>query len=208
MTVKNITNQTIALAGIAQSCYLVHHLATQGVVDDYDAMEASIRSILKIDADSVVDVYGDLASLSLGLEQFQRQITGRDIGSPQQARYAASLVFLENKLNNRPDLIELIQTGVTKAQSQAETFGILHENVFAGLGDLYQNTISTIEPRIMVQGEQEYLSQPGIANKIRALLLAGVRAAMLWKQCGGSRWKFLFYRKKLQDETQFLLSQI
>jgi len=85
---------------------------------------------------------------------------------------------------------------------------LLHENVLANLGEVYQNTISTLQPRIMVNGEQEYLSRPEIANKIRACLLAGVRSAILWRQCGGTRWKFLFYRKKIQAELQVLLKQV
>jgi high frequency lysogenization protein len=60
----------------------------------------------------------------------------------------------------------------------------------------------------MVNGEQDYLSRPEIANKIRALLLAGIRSAILWKQCGGTRWKFLFFRKKIQNELKNLLNQI
>ncbi|MGR9100981.1 MAG: DUF489 family protein, partial [Gammaproteobacteria bacterium] len=28
---------------------------------------------------------------------------------------------------------------------------------------------------------------------------------LLWRQCGGTRWKFLFFRKKLQDEIHRLL---
>jgi high frequency lysogenization protein len=60
----------------------------------------------------------------------------------------------------------------------------------------------------MVQGDQQYLGNQSTVNKIRALLLAGIRATLLWRQCGGSRWKLLFFRKKIQDEAKFLLTQI
>ena len=106
------------------------------------------------------------------------------------------------------DLLSAIQIGITKAQAQSEHFGLLHENILANLGEVYQSTISTLQPRIMVNGEQEYLSRPDIANKIRACLLAGIRSAILWKQCGGARWKFLLYRKKIQAELQQLLKQV
>ena len=59
-----------------------------------------------------------------------------------------------------------------------------------------------------MNGDQAYLSRPETANKIRACLLAGIRSALLWKQCGGTRWKFLFYRKKIQAELQVLLKQL
>jgi high frequency lysogenization protein len=208
MQLNTITNQTIALAGIAQAAALVQQLATKGTADP-TAMETSIASVLKIDSDSVLDIYGgSLSGLKLGLTQLNVQMTGFKIVNPEQARYSASLVFLENQLSGRKDLLNSIQIGITKAQAQSEHFGLLHENVLANLGDVYQNTISTLQPRIMVNGNQEYLSRPDIANKIRACLLAGIRSAILWKQCGGTRWKFLFFRKKIQAELQILLKQV
>ncbi|MDD1614376.1 MAG: high frequency lysogenization protein HflD [Methylococcaceae bacterium] len=208
MQLNTITNQTIALAGIAQAAALVQQLATKGTADQ-TAMETSIASVLKIDSDSVLDIYGgSVAGLKLGLTQLNVQMTGFKIVNPEQARYSASLVFLENQLSGRKDLLNSIQIGITKAQAQSEHFGLLHENVLANLGEVYQSTISTLQPRIMVNGEQEYLSRPDIANKIRACLLAGIRSAILWKQCGGTRWKFLFFRKKIQAELQILLKQV
>jgi high frequency lysogenization protein len=207
MQLNTITNQTIALAGIAQAAALVQQLATTGIAEPA-AMEASIASVLKIDSDSVTDIYGGLAGLKLGLEQLNIQMTGYKIANPEQARYSASLIFLEKQLSGRPEMIKSIKIGITKAQAQSEHFGLLHENVLANLGEIYHSTISTLQPRIMVSGEQEYLSRPEIANKIRALLLAGMRSAILWKQCGGTRWKFLFFRKKIQAEIQNLLKQV
>lgn len=207
MQLNTITNQTIALAGIAQAAALVQQLATTGTADPV-AMEASIGSVLKIDSDNVIDVYGSLDGLKLGLKQLNEQMTGYKIANPEQARYSASLVFLENQLSSRKDMLKSIQIGITKAKAQSEHFGLLHENVLANLGEIYQSTISTLQPRIMVNGEQAYLSRPEIANKIRACLLAGIRSAILWKQCGGARWKFLFYRKKIQAELQNLLKQV
>ena len=207
MSLNTITNQTIALAGVSQVCLLVQQLATTGTADS-TAIETCIKSILKIDSEGVIDIYGDLAHLKPGLKQLEQQLTGRTIADPEQARYAASLVFLERQLANRPEMLEKIRIGVEKAEAQSESFGIMHENILANLGDLYHSTISTLQPRIMVNGKEEYLAQPNTVNKIRALLLAGIRAALLWKQCGGARWKFLLFRKKLQDEIKFLLSQI
>ena len=60
----------------------------------------------------------------------------------------------------------------------------------------------------MITGDQDYLARTETANKIRACLLAGIRSAILWRQCGGTRWKFIFYRKKIQAELQILLKQV
>lgn len=207
MQLNTITNQTIALAGISQVAVLVQQLATKGACDQ-QAMEASIGSLLKIDSDSVAEIYGGLNGLKLGFEQLNDQITGTKPPDPEQARYAASIVFLEKKLSKQKEMLNTIQTGIYKAQAQSEQFGVLHENVLANFGDLYQRTVSTIQPRIMVNGDQAFLSRPDIANKIRALLLAGIRSSLLWRQCGGSRWKFIFYRNKIQTELQNLIKQI
>ncbi|MBF6647306.1 high frequency lysogenization protein HflD [Methylobacter sp. BlB1] len=207
MQLNTITNQTIALAGIAQAAALVQQLATTGTADAA-AMEASITSILKIDSDSVSDVYGGLSGVKLGLEQLNEQMTGYKIVNPEQARYSASLVFLEKQLSSRPDMIKAIRNGVEKAQIQSGHFEPMHENVLANLGEIYHSTISTLQPRIMVNGNPAYISRPDIVNKIRALLLAGIRSAILWKQCGGTRWKFLFFRKKIQTELASLLKQV
>jgi high frequency lysogenization protein len=207
MQLNTITNQTIALAGISQAAALVQQLATTGTTDT-TAMETSIASVLKIDSASVIDVYGGLAGLKLGLQELNQQMTGYKIVNPEQARYSASLVFLENQLSGRKDLLNTIQIGILKAQAQSEQFGLLHENVMANLGGIYQNTISTLQPRIMVNGDQKHLSRPDIANKIRACLLAGIRSAILWKQCGGKRWKFLFFRNKIRAELDSLLKDL
>lgn len=207
MSLISISNQTIALAGIAQSVSLVRQLATTGNADQ-DAMAASIGSLLKIDSDSVADVYGGLAGIRHGLEQLDKQLTSRVVANPEQARYAAQLVHLQKQLSQNKDMLNKIRVGITRAQAQAEHFGALHENVLANLADIYHGTISTLQPRIMINGDPQYLGNQATVNKIRALLLAGIRASLLWRQCGGSRWHLLLSRKKLQAEARHLLSQL
>ncbi|WP_425331378.1 DUF489 family protein [Proteus mirabilis] len=72
-----------------------------------------------------------------------------------------------------------------------------HPDVLASLGSLYADTISHLKPRVMVQGNPHYLGQAGVVAEIRALLLAAVRSAVLWRQLGGSYWDFLFGRKAM-----------
>ena len=117
MQLNTITNQTIALAGIAQAAALVQQLALKGTCDQ-DAFEGSISSLLKIDSDSVIDVYGSLSALKLGINQLNLQMMGLKISNPEQARYAASLIFLENQLTSRKDLLKIINTGILKAHYQ------------------------------------------------------------------------------------------
>lgn len=207
MSLISISNQTVALAGIAQACSLVRQLATTGNADQA-AVTASIESLLKIDSDSVADVFGGLQGVRHGLEQLDKQLTSRVVANPEQARYAAQLIHLQKQVSQNTEMLNAIRAGITKAQAQSEHFGALHENVLANLADLYHSTISTLQPRIMINGDPQHLSNQSIVNKIRALLLAGIRASLLWRQCGGSRWHLLLSRKKIQDEAKRLLTHI
>jgi high frequency lysogenization protein len=58
--------------------------------------------------------------------------------------------------------------------------------------------------RIKVTGSAQHLQNPQNADIIRALLLSGIRAAFLWRQMGGRRWKLLLQRGKLLTASQNL----
>jgi high frequency lysogenization protein len=157
----------------------------------------------------VLDIYGnDVANLKIGLKHLKSQLTGYEIAYPDQARYAASLVFLEQQLSQTPSMLQTISVGLERAQLQTQHFSVTHENVLANLGNLYVQTVSKLQPRIMINGDPDYLSRPEVADKIRTCLLAGIRSAMLWKQCGGRRWKFLIFRKRTVTEVERLLQQL
>lgn len=200
-------NQVIALAGLAQAVHLVQQIAKRGQADQ-EAFAASIGSVLKIDADSVEDVFGGLAGIKDGLLKLRQQLGGRESIDPEHARYSAMLVFLENKLEKRPDVQQKIREEIEQAALQAQKTSITDESVLEILAETYHKHISPLGPRIIVSGERIFLTDPDNAHKIRALLLAGIRATVLWRQCGGARWKFLLNRKKLQQETQALLDQL
>ncbi len=92
-----------------------------------------------------------------------------------------------------------VASGIERAQRQATELGDSGPPGCAGpgLGSLYADTISHLKPRVMVQGNPHYLGQAGVVAEIRALLLAAVRSAVLWRQLGGSYWDFLFGRKAM-----------
>ena len=58
----------------------------------------------------------------------------------------------------------------------------------------------------VTSGEQTYLRNNDNAAKIRALLLAGIRAAVLWQQLGGSRWTLFWSRRRYIATAKKLLS--
>lgn len=204
---KSTTNQVIALAGLTQATVLVQQIATQGHADR-EAMAASIGSVLKIDAADVLDVYGGLGNLSLGLRHLQRQLATPDQVEPGLVRYASTLIFLERRLDRQPAMLERIAEGCRRAMGLAESAQVLDHEVIGILAEAYQATLSTLRPRVLVSGEPMYLQDTDNAQTIRALLLAGVRSVVLWRQCGGARWKLLLLRPRLQREVGRLLASL
>lgn len=202
---KSFDNRVIAIAGVLQAAHLVNSVAKRGMADQA-ALEASIGSVLKLDAASPRDVFGGLAGVATGLMQIERQI-GRQ-RDPLEQRYVINLLQLESRLRARGDLIERVRGGVTEALALAADRPATDPEVLGCLAETYSETVSTLHPRIMVNGEPNQLERPEIANRIRALLLAGVRAGVLWHQCGGSRLLLLFQAKRTVLRAHELLQEI
>ncbi|HFE32086.1 MAG TPA: lysogenization regulator HflD [Gammaproteobacteria bacterium] len=206
------TDRTIALAGIFQATQLVHQLAYTGKADG-DDFETCINSLFVTDAGTAIETFGDITRLRSGLQALIEQLggSGEAATQTQQSRqldatkYAIGIMVLERKLSKNPTMLKAVFDGIERARSQAEHFSITHENVIASLAHTYSQTISTLLPKIMVNGEHTHLANPSTADRIRALLLAAIRAAVLWRQCQGNRWQLFFKRKKILDEAQRLL---
>ena len=203
----NFESRTLALAGIFRAASLVDVLANQGNISDND-LRISIESIFETSPGDVIQVFGSIDNLSQGFMVLQNQL-GKDSEKRNMdiARYVISILFLERQLMKKPDVLETLSSGIELASRQSEHFSITHENVIANLADLYSRTISNIGPRIMVNGEQSYLETTAISNKIRTVLLAGIRSAVLWQQLGGRRWHVLFNRAKYLHTAKSLFEQ-
>ncbi len=202
----SIRDRAIALAGVCQAAYLVQQVARRGSAEP-DSTEASIGSIFKIDARDVVDIFDGVYGVARGIKVLRSQIgTATQAWDKELIRYIAGILQLERKFIRRRDMVEKLRAGILQASPQAETFSVIHPNVIARLADLYVQTISTLTPRIVVTGEQAHLSNPDNANLIRALLLAGIRSAVLWRQLGGKGLQLLFERGALLREANQLLS--
>lgn len=189
-------DKLIALAGIYQAALCVKQVARQGSVDT-DAMEPCIFSLFQTNAESVAEIFAPPGSLSTGARELVDQLTGGQRRELELTRYVISLLKLERVLAKRSEMVATIGEGIEQAQTKLEHFPMLHPNLLAHLADVYSRTVSQLQPRIMVQGDPRVLQIPDNQNRIRALLLAGIRAAWLWRQVGGSRWNILLGRKKL-----------
>lgn len=206
-------NRTIALAALFQCVDGVIQLANTGTCDE-DMFESCVNSILIDDAISAEALYGGLDQLKPGLSSMMYQLGSGNADPSGRAKqldatqYSINVLALEKKLSRNPEMFQKLMDGIAEAQKQLEFFPATHTNMIARLAELYSNTISTLGPRIMIKGDQNYLTNTDNAAKMRTLLLAGIRAALLWNQAGGSRWKLLFERGKMQREADNLLKRI
>ena len=200
-------DQTLALAGIYQAASLVKQIANTGKANNAQ-IESSLETLFRFDANTVEEIYGSVAGVSHGVKVLHQHLNDKPARDIEITKYVISLIMLERKLSANNSILEEIDKRLKDIESQFDFFALNHENTFAKLGQLYKDTISTLGPKIIVSGEQPYLSNDRNADKVRALLLAGIRSAVLWNQCGGSRWQFLFGRKAYINECEKILSRL
>ncbi|MCC5857385.1 MAG: high frequency lysogenization protein HflD [Ectothiorhodospiraceae bacterium] len=203
--VSRIESQTLALAALFQALREVKHVAHSGRAEQ-DVVVTCITGLLRPYDGDVAHAYGGAAALLPGLHQLHRQLS--QPADMELTRYAVVIFHLERKLLRQKALLDTLGRGLGQARAQAEYFHIAHENVLGRLADLYSETVSTLKPRIMVQGQREWLDDSRNANLIRALLLAAVRAATLWRSSGGSRFRLIFHRNRLLQTTHELINRL
>lgn len=202
----SLEERVIALAGLFQATSLVNQLARTGSVPLPES-ETMLRSLFVTTPENAEAVYGSRIELEMGLRavitQMGDEVSLRNI---DKTRYAVNLLQLERLLHKRPKVLQHLASELESMQQQLDHFEITHPNISARLADIYLNNISRVGPRIMVSGENNYLQNPDTANKVRALLLTGIRAAVLWRQCGGSRWQLMFKRRAIVLAAKKLLA--
>lgn len=210
----SFADRTLAVAGLFQAARLAQQLAREGRAET-SAFAASIQSLLLIDVPSTEAVYGGAAGVKLGLNLLRDKLAGEtEAGDVEIAKYVISLIHLEGQLRRHRDMQETIHRGIEAIQEQmkffeaAESGETVHPRLIEKLAELYTQTLSTLTPRIMVNGEHGHLSNPAIAAKVRAALFAGIRSAFLWRQLGGNRWQLLFNRGKISAEAVRILEEL
>jgi len=198
-------NRTMALAGIFQASELVRQAANHGTWSGY-AAETCLSSLLSIEADSVEDIYASPARLRLGVETLVAVLQG-DRHYIESLGYAVSLMQLETRFRKKHQMqahigeeLKII-ANISDDLEAYQKYDLQAEQI-AGL---YGQTISTISPRIVVNGRPQYLQVQRTVNWIRTLLFAGLRSAVLWRQMGGGRFSLMFGRKKMLEQAQTLL---
>jgi len=201
---QTIEDQTLALAGVAQAAVLVRELAYKGSAPQ-SALESSIGSLFNFDPKDAADVFGGVQGVSEGLKQLRLSLGGqeRDV---ELTRYAMTLIQLGQTFIKAGSMPGQVHDRLTALKCDWETHG-LTDGMDRNLSRLYRETISNLSPKVVVNGEQSLLEREQVAARIRAVLLAGIRAAVLWQQVGGSWLQLLFRRRRYLDACTQLLRQ-
>lgn len=207
----NYSEIGIALAGVCQVANLVQKFAHQGYADN-QSVESSLKSLLVLQPESTLAVFGDtLSHIKLGLETALSQLGGGNGQLDAEiGRYWIGILSLSRKLDQNPQAKAKLAQRLQQLERQLALYdgNILHEQMITNMAAIYSDIISPLGSRIQVLGRQDQLARPEIQNRIRAILLAGIRAGILWQQVGGSRWQFFFSRRKILAAIRSLHSTL
>jgi high frequency lysogenization protein len=204
---SRFSDQTLALASMFQSAALINQLA-HGESINQAAFDCSLDSLFTLEASSTQDIFGHGEGLMLGLKTLIAY-QGGEHNNPERmiAYYVLSSIRLANRLLKDDKMVQSVHQGLQDIERQMDNFDLPMQTRLHRIDGLYQKTISEIKPRIIVQGDQVHLTRDDITTRIRTLLFAGIRAAVLWKQLGGSRFRLIFGRKKTVAEARRLLNR-
>lgn len=194
---EKMRNQTIAMAALCEAALLIQQVS-KGQAFDSQALATLVGGIMNTAPENVDQVYPSLASLKQGsyllVHQLSGQATSKDV---EVTRYLAGMMSLSKKLLNNQTALTGLSTSLKEVERRLEHFDITDASIIGNFADIYSKNISPIGQKIKVIGTPQNLKQPVIQNQVRALLLAGVRAAVLWRQMGGKRRQFIFSRNKI-----------
>lgn len=200
-----MSDRIMALSGLFQATELVRQAANHGTWSGYSA-DTCLDSLLAIEADSVDDIFGGADRLRLGAETLISVLQG-DRRYMESLSYAVSILQLETRFRKQTKMqahigAELAPIAEIDDGTEIHEIKDLQAKKIAAL---YTQTISTLSPRIVVNGRPQHLQVERTVNWIRTLLFAGLRSAVLWRQLGGGRFSLLFGRRKMLEQAQSLL---
>ena len=205
---SKLEQQTIALAGVAQAARLVDQLSRTGSYP-VEFLESSIHSLFEFDADNIGAIYGGLAGVKLGLNNLSAILASRQADENSEiVRYVLNMLHLERKFAASTDMMSVVHSRLEHTSFKAEHFSGHVNDVCHSVSGIYQDTLSKLRFRIKVSGSAQHLQDGVNADIIRALLLAGIRSAFLWRQLGGRRWRLLFERKRILHTSQQLSREL
>ena len=192
---QELKNETISLGAIYQACNEIKKIAWQGEIN-INAIEPLINSVYQITSENIDDIYINIKRLNTGLDFLRRQLVGDAFSRDAEVtRYFEAIGILIKNMNKKEDIFNKLRQQLTQ-QTMAVEKGNLDDHALF-LSNLYLNTVSTVEPRIIINGDNKYLTDKKNAAMIRSLLLCAIRSYILWQQSGGSKFRMFIFKKKI-----------
>ena len=189
-------HQVMALAAMCQVAKQVQKVAQYGRCDEHD-LSTLLSSIVQTSPTSPEDVYQGTQNLRDGYKTLMAQLSAGAQKDVEIVKYVGGLMQLERALSANSKSLNELGKRIDDIHRRLDHFAITDDSVVAGLADIYSSVLSPLGHRIQVYGKPELLKQQLTQNKIRALLLAGIRSAVLWRQMGGKRRHFFFAKRKI-----------
>ena len=206
---QQIKDQTLTLAAICQIAHWVQKLSRSGQIPEQE-LSTLLNSITITSPENTMAVYGgELSNLSVGLDVLVNHLGSKsNKKDPELTRYVVSLISLERRLSNQTKKMNLLGERIDQTKRQLDHFDITSEVLISSFASIYSDVISPLGSPIQVAGEPTILKQTSNQHKIRSLLLAGIRATVLWRQVGGKRRNILFSRSKMVACAEQLLKHV
>ena len=194
---QSLPNDILSLAAVLQAVSLVDGIAFTGKVKDNVCFKASIYSLFEQTNDDVAAIYSSVDNLKLGIDNLElylsRDTRGEDFTN--RVRYMTQLNRLAIMLSDNQKMAENIGEALAEANKHKKSVNSL----VTYLAKTYYDNFSSLptKNRIVVLGKKENLKIEKNVNMIRALLFAGVRASLLWREHGYGVLSLLLRRKKM-----------
>ncbi len=206
MNGKEIAERTLALAGVVQAAQLADRLACTGEAPE-ESIASSVGSLFAFNPASTEAVFGGAQGVKFGLRTLC-DITEGGMGRYGPAiRYARDMISLEKSMRRDLSMGSILHHRLESLQRNRSISAEDIDDVCTELNNIYQDTLSTMTPRIRLNGIRRHLSDNSVAHRLRGLMMAGVRAAMLWRQVGGSYLRLLTERRQMQRAARGWLEQ-
>jgi high frequency lysogenization protein len=203
--------QTLTFAAICLAAHQVQQVSRGQSVDE-DSFSLLLNSLVQMSPSDTLAVYGGkLGNLKEALTLVIKYLGDRGPNKrkdPDFTRYVISLINLERRLTKQPKKMKLLAEHLAGSERQLHHYSINSETLISSFAGIYSDIISPLGTRIQVTGEPSILKQTHNQHKIRALLLSGIRAAVLWRQVGGKRRTILFNRIKMVNTAKELLTEL
>ena len=194
---QELKNETISLGAIYQACNEIKKIAWQGEINN-NIIEPLINSVYQTTSEEIEDVFISIKRLNSGLDFLRRQLVGDAFSRDGEvSRYFEAIGILVKNMNKNNEVLNKLRTALTKQSMPIKEDNLDQHAIF--LSELYLGTISTVEPRIIVNGDNKYLTDKKNAAMIRSLLLCAIRSYILWQQSGGSKLRIFIFKKKIAE---------